>query len=273
MLVRTAGGQEVWRTLDLTDRRQLLADGPLLDKLGMEVWRPWSEPVFGEVLADGAAERAGVRPGDRILSVNGESISSWQAWVEYVRARPDETLEVRLQRNGSPITLTLRTEVRNDGEERIGQIGAWPRMDDEAVEAMQRQVRYGPFTAIALGLERTWDMSVLTLRVMWRLITGEAAASNIAGPVGIAEYAGVSAVIGFSAFLSFLAIVSLSLGIINLLPIPILDGGHLLYYLVEIIKGSPVSQTVEAIGQRIGLVMIAMLMSLALYNDFMRILG
>ncbi|MCG5493902.1 MULTISPECIES: RIP metalloprotease RseP [Ectothiorhodospira] len=273
VLVRTAGGQEVWRTLDLTDRRQLLADGPLLDKLGMEVWRPWSEPVFGEVLADGAAERAGVRPGDRILSVNGESISSWQAWVEYVRARPDETLDVRLQRNGSPITLTLRTEVRNDGEERIGQIGAWPRMDDEAVEAMQRQVRYGPFTAIALGLERTWDMSVLTLRVMWRLITGEAAASNIAGPVGIAEYAGVSAVIGFSAFLSFLAIVSLSLGIINLLPIPILDGGHLLYYLVEIIKGSPVSQTVEAIGQRIGLVMIAMLMSLALYNDFMRILG
>lgn len=273
VLVRTAGGQEVWRTLDLTDRRQLLADGALLDKLGIEAWRPWSEPVFGEVLAEGPAARAGVQTGDRILSVDGASLSSWAAWVDHVRARPGETLEVRVERDGSPVTLTLQTEVHEEEGERIGRIGAWPHVDNTAAEAMQRQVRYGPFQAIALGVERTWDMSVLTLRVMWRLITGEAAASNIAGPVSIAEYAGVSAVIGLSAFLSFLAIVSLSLGIINLLPVPILDGGHLLYYVVEIIKGSPVSQTAEAIGQRIGLVMIAMLMTLAFYNDFMRILG
>lgn len=272
--VRTSGGGEALRVLDLDGRRHLLSgEGSVLDKLGIRPWRPWSEPVLGELLEGGAADRASLRPGDRILEADGRPMQDWNDWVAHVQARPDQDLRLRIRRDGRELDVTLRTDAVVENGEAVGRIGAYPRVDEAAAEAMRVVIRHDPFTAVWLGLERTWEMSALTLRVMARLITGEAALSNIAGPVSIAEYAGTSALIGVSAFLSFLGLVSLSLGIINLMPIPVLDGGHLLYYAVELVKGSPVSETVEAVGQRIGLALIAMLMTLALYNDFMRILG
>jgi regulator of sigma E protease len=180
---------------------------------------------------------------------------------------------LEVQRNGSRTSITVRTGSRDDNGRVVGVIGAYPHVDSAQFEAMRATVRHGPVVSFTQGVTRTWDMTVLTLRVLWRLVTGEASVKNISGPISIAEYAGVTAVIGLSAFLGFMAIVSISLGIINLLPIPVLDGGHLLYYLVEIIKGSPVSPQVEAVGQRVGLVMIALLMTLAFYNDITRILG
>ncbi|MBK1692316.1 RIP metalloprotease RseP [Ectothiorhodospira mobilis] len=272
--VRTGDGAEAVRRLDLDGRRHLLSgEGSVLDKLGIRPWRPWSEPVLGELVEDGAAARAGLRPGDRILEADGQPIQDWNDWVAYVQSRPDRDLRLRILRDGRELGVTLHTDAVMEEGGSVGRIGAYPRVDQAAAEAMRVVIRHDPFTAVWLGLERTWEMSALTLRVMARLITGDAALSNIAGPVSIAEYAGTSALIGVTAFLGFLGLVSLSLGIINLMPIPVLDGGHLLYYAVELVKGSPVSETVEAVGQRIGLALIAMLMTLALYNDFMRILG
>ncbi|SEP98921.1 regulator of sigma E protease [Ectothiorhodospira magna] len=273
VLVEDAQGREVLRSLDLSDRRRLLDDGPLLDKLGIVPWHAWSEPVLGELIPTGAAARGGLQSGDRIIQADSLPIDSWQSWVAHVQARPDQAIQLWIERDGRREFMVIHTGSREVNGERVGLIGAYPLVDAEAAEAMRAQVRHGPWTAVVQGIERTWDMSVMTLRVMWRLLTGEAAVSNIAGPISIAEYAGVTAVIGFSAFLGFLAIVSISLGIINLLPIPVLDGGHLLYYCVELIKGSPVSPTVEAVGQNIGIVLIGLLMTLAFYNDFMRILG
>lgn len=271
--VRTDSGQEFWRTLNIRDSRLLLGDGPLLGKLGISALQPWSEPVLGELLPDGAAARAGLMPGDRIRAVDGQAITTWTGWVNSVRERPNTEIQLEIERQGLIFETRLRTDERLDNGQRIGMIGAFPYVDEAAVAALQTTVRYGMVESFSRGMQRTWDMCVLTLRVMWRLLTGEAALSNLAGPVGIAEYAGVSASVGLAAFLGFLGLVSISLGIINLLPIPMLDGGHLLYYLVEVIKGSPVSEAVEAIGQRVGIVMIGLLMTLALYNDFTRIFG
>ncbi|MFP4244121.1 MAG: RIP metalloprotease RseP [Ectothiorhodospira sp.] len=272
--VRTADGGEAVRTLALDGRRHLLSgEGSILDTLGIRPWSPWSDPVLGELMADGAADRAGLRTGDRILEADGRPIRDWNDWVSHVRERPDQALRLRILRGGAEHSVTLHTDAVKENGETVGRIGAYPRVDEAAAAEMQVVIRHDPFTAVWLGMERTWEMSALTLRVMGRLITGEAALSNIAGPVSIAEYAGTSALIGVTAFLGFLGLVSLSLGIINLMPIPVLDGGHLLYYAVELVKGSPVSETVEAVGQRIGLALIGLLMTLAFYNDFMRILG
>lgn len=271
--IETPDGREYVRRLDLSDTRRLLDEGPLLEKLGIQPWRPTLEPVLGELVAGGPAERSGLQSGDRIVRTDGEPVQTWQEWVSMVQERPGETLRLEVERDGQRMSLQVRTDVREEGDRRIGVVGAHVHFDPSRFEDLRATVRHGPVESLGRGVVRTWDMTVLTLRVLWRLVLGEASVKNISGPVTIAEYAGVTALIGVSAFLGFLAIVSISLGIINLLPIPMLDGGHLLYYLVEIVKGSPVSAQVEAVGQRIGIVMIAMLMTLAFYNDIMRILG
>jgi regulator of sigma E protease len=271
--VETEDGRESVRRLDLSDTRRLLDEGPLLEKLGIEPWRPVLEPVLGDLVSGGAAERAGLQTGDRIVRSNGKPVETWQQWVAMVQERPDETLRLEVERDGRRLNVDVRTDTREENGRYIGMVGAHVDFDPARFEHMRTTVRHGPVESLGRGVTRTWDMTTLTLRVLWRLVRGEASVKNISGPVTIAEYAGVTAVIGLSAFLGFLAIVSISLGIINLLPIPMLDGGHLLYYVVEIVKGSPVSAQVEAVGQRVGILMIAMLMTLAFYNDIMRILG
>jgi regulator of sigma E protease len=271
--VETEDGRAYVRRLDLSDTRRLLDEGPLLEKLGIEPWRPVLEPLLGDLVSSGAAERAGLRRGDRILRSNGEPVETWQQWVAMVQARPDETLRLEVERDGRRLNVDVRTDTREENGRYIGMVGAHVDFDPARFDHMRTTVRHGPVESLGRGATRTWDMTTLTLRVLWRLVLGEASVKNISGPVTIAEYAGVTAVIGLSAFLGFLAIVSISLGIINLLPIPMLDGGHLLYYVVEIVKGSPVSARVEAVGQRVGILMIALLMTLAFYNDIMRILG
>ena len=260
-------------SLNLENTRELLAEGELLGKLGITPWRPTILPVIGELIEGGAGERGGLLPGDKISLADGIPMTVWKDWVEFVRARPDQVISLELQRNNRNVTLELKTDSRKEGGKIIGRIGAYPQIDKEATAAMRVMVRYGPITSLTQALMKTWNISVLTLRVLWKLITGEASLKNISGPVTIAEFAGVSALIGLSAFLGALAIFSISIGILNLLPVPILDGGHLLYYVIELIKGSPVSETTEAVGQRVGIVMLAGLMALAFYNDFARLMG
>jgi regulator of sigma E protease len=266
-------GNELRRTVPMEDRRALLGEGQFLERLGIRPFRPVLEPLIGTVERGSPAAEAGLQPGDRVLSVDGEPVASWGEWVGRIQSAPEQPLQVRVSRDGGSAELRVTpARIEIDGEPR-GRIGAGVDPDQPQLREMATLVRLGPVDGFVSGAARTWEMSILTLRVLGRMITGEASVKNIAGPVTIAEFAGMTALIGVTAFLGFLALVSVSLGIINLLPIPVLDGGHLMFNLVEWIKGSAVSERTQLIGQQLGLAAIAGLMLLALYNDFTRLFG
>lgn len=273
VVVQGEDGRERERTLDLRDRQTLLGEGQFLAKLGLQPYRPALEPLIGTVEPRSAADAAGLQPGDRVVAAAGNEVADWNHWVEIVRSHPGEALAVTVERAGRTRELRMTPEaVERDGET-MGRIGAGVETNQPAARKLAVVIRQGPLSAAVSGLERTWNVSTLTVGILWRMLTGEASVKNISGPVTIAEFAGVSALIGISTFLGFLGLVSVSLGIVNLLPIPMLDGGHLLFYAVEAAKGSPVSERTQMIGQQIGLLAIAGLMTLALYNDLTRLFG
>lgn len=258
--------------LNLSDSGHILEGNDLLREIGLRPYRPPMPAVIDRIVSGGAAERAGLQPGDRILSADGQAIEDWEDWVEYVRARPEQGIEVTVERDGALVELELWPDRVELDDASIGRIGAYVRIPEALGEDLRTLVRYGPLDALSHGIGKTWQMSALTLRTLWKMLLGQASVENLSGPISIAQYAGHSASAGFSAFLGFLAIVSISLGILNLLPIPVLDGGHLLFYAIELVKGSPVSEQAEAFGQRIGIALILALMTLALFNDFARLL-
>ncbi len=270
--VESVDGRQRTLYLDLTDAQGLLDRGDLLDALGLQPWRPVLPAVIDRVVVDGAAARAGLQQGDRLLSADGQAIVDWDAWVSYVQKRPEQSIQVQIERDGAQLALSLRPDRAEIDDGVIGRIGAYVRMPPELGDELRTVTRYGPLAALQQSVVKTWDMSVLTLRTLWKMLLGEASLDNISGPISIAQYAGQSASIGLGTFLSFLAIVSISLGVLNLLPVPVLDGGHLMYYLIELLKGSPVSERTEMLGQRIGIAVLFALMSLALFNDFARLL-
>lgn len=257
--------------LDMSDTSHLLSEGVLLEKIGITPWRYRLEPVFGEINS-GIANTVGIRTGDRVISVDGKEVNSWSDLVTYVRAHAGVEIDMLIRRNNESMNFVLVPKPVDEDGKTVGRIGAYPFVDQALLDRQRVTVRYNLFDAAAKGIVETWEYSVLTLKILWRLVKGEASLKNISGPITIAEYAGGSAAIGFSAFMSALAFISIAIGILNLLPIPVLDGGHLFYYLIEIVKGSPVSAQFEIIGQRIGIVMLIGLMSLAFYNDIHRLL-
>lgn len=188
-----------------------------------------------------------------------------------VRASPGQTLGVRVQRDGREQEITLVPESVSRGDSPYGRIGASSRVDPDLMRDYVVEVRYPPVEALGRASARTWEMSVFSLRMLWRMVTGSVSWRNLSGPVTIADYAGQSAQLGLAPYLAFLALISISLGVLNLLPIPMLDGGHLMYYSVEILKGSPVSERVMELGQRIGLALLLCLMAFAFYNDINRL--
>lgn len=258
-------------SLDLSDTKKLLSEGHLLEKIGITPWRYQYKPIFGE-LSSGVAKSAGIQSGDRVISVDGNQIETWVELVKYIQAKAGVSIELVVERNTEQLSFQLMPEPNEQDGKTIGRIGAYPFVDEEQLNAQRVTVRYGPIKALSKGVLETWNYSILTLKLLGKLLTGEASLKNISGPITIAEYAGVSAALGFSAFVGALAFISIAIGVLNLLPIPVLDGGHLFYYIIEIIKGSPVSEQFEAMGQRIGIVMLAGLMGLAFYNDIHRLI-
>ena len=251
--------------------------GRLFESLGLAPKRPVIAPVIGEVEADGPAHRGGLQSGDRVLALDGKALDSWREFVNYIRAHPEQSVEMQVQRGGATLSLVVRPAAvsSNGGTEGAshGRIGAGVTPPETEQGDYYATVRYAPWTALSKAALKTWDMSILTLRMLWKMVTLEISVKHLSGPISIAQYAGFSAEIGITRFLDFLAIVSISLGILNLLPIPILDGGHLLYYLIESVIGRPVSEEAQFLGQRLGIAMLVGLMGLAFYNDLARIFG
>ena len=251
-----------------------MAGGHLLETIGWMPVRPQLPAVIGEVITGSAADHAGLEQGDRIIAIEGQTITSWEVLVDMVRSRPDKTLDFVLIRAGQKLSITLRpAAVTDESGKTVGMIGARVDPQPGAIEAYFATESYYPHIALLKAVDKTWDFSVLTLRVLGKMILGEASVKNLSGPISIARYAGDSASIGLVAFLGFLAIVSVSLGVLNLLPVPLLDGGHLMYYLIESVKGSPVSESAQMMGQQIGIVLLLGLMGLAFYNDIIRLIG
>ena len=269
--MRDANGKMVERSLDLSNSSRLLGEGDVLKNIGIKPWRPKVAPVFDELIDSGSAARSGLKSGDQVVEIDGQAIHLWEEMVEHVKASPGKPLKMSIDRKGKRLDFVVTPDSVEQENEQIGRIGVTPKVDQAQFDAMRVNVRYGIVESFTRGVDRTWNMSALTLRVLWKMVTGQASLKNISGPLTIAEFAGVSALIGVAAFLSFLGLISVSLGVLNLLPVPVLDGGHLLFYFIEIIKGSPLSEGAEAFGQRIGLTLLGGLMFVAFYNDITRL--
>ena len=243
----------------------------ILDLLGMTPERPVVPPVIGSVLNGEAADRAGLRSGDLILSVDGEPVVSWSDWVATVQKSPNQTLQLTVERMGESIDLPITTGSRQQADKIIGRIGASVDVPEDLYDEYRREVRFGPIEAAVESVNKIADLSWLMVKMMGRMLIGKASVENLSGPISIAESAGKSASYGAVYFLKFLAIVSISLGVLNLFPIPILDGGHLLFFLIEAVKGSPVSEAVMMQAQKIGIFLLLSLMTLAFYVDISRL--
>jgi regulator of sigma E protease len=272
--VRTSDGGTRQASLDLGGKPLKVEAGNLLREIGIRPWRPDIPPVIGRVIAGGAADRAHLRAGDRIVAVDGRPVQDWEDWVQYVRAHPGKTLRTVVDRDGTEIELQMTPEpTTSDSGEVVGHIGAVVKLSSASTVPgdYMETVRYGPVRALAAGAAKTWDMTALTLRLLGKMVLGEASWHNISGPISIAQYAGQAASVGVATFFAFLGLVSVSLGVLNILPIPVLDGGHLLYYAIELFKGGPLSEQAQLLGQRIGIALLLALMGVAFYNDLARL--
>ncbi len=271
--VETDRGEARVRSLDLSALDSDELDAEFLQKLGFGRYQPPLPPVIGKVVAGSVAESAGLREGDEILAADGAEVERWDQLVEAVRARPGQPVDLEVLRDGTrvPVTLIPAEEVENG--RKVGRVGIGPRMDEAAARRYVTEVSYGPVAAIGEAVRRTWEASAFTVQMLWKMVLGQVSLKNLSGPITIADYAGQSAQMGWLAYVSFLALISISLGVLNLLPVPLLDGGHLMYYLAEIIKGSPVSERSLEIGQRVGMVVLFSLMAFAIFNDINRLFG
>jgi regulator of sigma E protease len=278
--VEDANGIRSEHVLDLTRLGADFSEENTLKAIGIEPWRLDVPPVVGEVSEDSAASEAGLYSGDRLVSINGDEVTNWQAIGRLVQTHgaDGQPLSVIIDRSGTEIEVEIlpRKEKTGTFSNRLLLGVSNAAISDEQQASLERAaiiLKLGPVEGLGAAVKETWRLTGSTLGLLGRMLTGSASVKNLSGPISIAQFANRSASLGLSNFLFFLGAISLSLGILNLLPIPVLDGGHLLYYLIELVKGSPVSEQTQIAGQYFGLIALASLMSLAFFNDILRLVG
>ena len=259
--------------LDLSGLSGDDVESDLLERLGFRLHRPQLPPVLGKVVGGSVAEQAGLRPGDRIEASDGQPIVSWDALVQAIRDKPGRPIKLTVNRGGRQFFIGITPEAVASGDQRIGRIGVAPDVPAERADQVFVRISYGPLESLARSIEKTYDISVFSLKMLGKMLVGEVSWKHLSGPVTIADFAGQSAQLGWVSYLTFLALISISLGVLNLLPIPLLDGGHLMYYCAEILKGSPVSERAMELGQRVGLALLLVMMAFAFYNDINRLIS
>ena len=265
-------GQLVLRRIDFSGIDADDLDGDFLKKVGLSSYQPAVKPIISQVTPDSAGSRAGLQAGDEILAIDGKRITLWEDLVQKIRTSPGIPLMLDIRRNETTLSMEVIPDTTTDSGEKIGKIGIGPQIDHDELKKLLIEVSYPAGTAMAKAISKTWETSIFTLHMMWKMVVGEVSWKNVSGPITIADYAGKSAQMGLSSYLGFVALISISLGVLNLLPIPILDGGHLMYYVIEIVKGSPVSAKAIEMGQQVGMVLLFVLMAFAIYNDISRLI-
>jgi regulator of sigma E protease len=268
MRVRHDGSERPLTLRVLGDRRSLTEPGRLLPGLGFDLA---ADVLVRGVPGGSAGERAGLKPGDKLLEVDGQSVANRQVFIEAITHSAGREIAIEVERAHHRERLIAQVPQVIDKGKAVGRLGITiderpPNSPSGTIETQ----RLGPIDALAAGFTKTWEMSTLTVQMLWRIVTGQVSAKNISGPISIAEFAGISAYLGYTAFLAFLAIISVSLGVLNLMPVPLLDGGQVVYQLVEAVKGSPLSERAQLFGQQVGIALLVLLMSLAFYNDISR---
>ncbi|MFM9913492.1 MAG: RIP metalloprotease RseP [Methylophilaceae bacterium] len=261
------GDEAYLHRVDMSHLQSADFDTDVLEKMGFIPARPFMKALVGEVLPDGAAQRDGLMVNDLIRSVNGVPVPGWEAFVQHVRESANKTLSLEIERTGKMVRLELTPSAEVHGGVKLGHIGAAYRMQESELKQFLTEVRYSPLSAFIHAVSKTWDTSVISLKMLGNMLLGTVSWKGVSGPITIASVAGQSAQLGWKSFIGFLALVSVSLGVLNLLPVPMLDGGHLMYHMVEILRGAPVSDAAMEIGQRVGLALLGLLMMVALYND------
>jgi regulator of sigma E protease len=265
-------GTERALTLRVTDdRRALTEPGKLLPGLGFDLATWNAATTINSVPADSAGARAGLQAGDRLLAVDDRPIANVSEFVAMVSGAANRDISIEVERHGERLRIVAAVPRVTVEGRAIGRLGislkegpaVWP-------PGLLETHRLGPIDALASGVGKTWEMSALTVQMLWRMLTGQVSPKNISGVVSIAEFAGISASLGVTAYMAFLAIISVSLGVLNLMPVPLLDGGQVVYQAVEAIKGSPISERMQLFGQQVGIALLVVLMSLAFYNDISR---
>jgi regulator of sigma E protease len=245
--------------------------GKLLPGLGFDL-ATWNANSLVQAVPDGSAgARAGLQVGDRLVALDGEPVANSTEFVALVNGAPGRDVSIEVERGGRQLRIVAAVPAVVEQGRTIGRLGitlaegprAWP-------PGLVETHRSGPIDAVGIGVAKTWEMSSLTVQMLWRIVTGQVSAKNISGPISIAEFAGISAYLGVTAFLAFLAIISVSLGVLNLMPVPLLDGGQVVYQVVEAVKGTPLSERAQLLGQQVGIALLVVLMSLAFYNDISR---